>query len=76
MHVKEVSVALAYTHNLGNFESVRFSVSETRALDPQDDPDTVYRLTYESARDQLLKQYHEMLQRLNPDSVSFMKENV
>lgn len=70
MHVKEVTVSLAYTHNLGNFQSVRFGVSETRGLDAGDNPDEVYAVTYASARDQLLKQYHEMLERLQPESVS------
>lgn len=39
--VKEVSFTYGRTHNIGNYESVRFEHSETRTLEPGDKADDV-----------------------------------
>ena len=52
-----VSVSVGYTHNLGNYESLRLDVTESRRVDEGDSVEEVYKGCWDSATEQLYQQF-------------------
>jgi hypothetical protein len=57
--ISEVKVTVGYTHNLGNYESLRLDVTESRIMAPGEDANLVYSELWKSATAQLFSQFME-----------------
>lgn len=53
MKIKQITVTLGRTLNLGNYESARMDVGVTVDLDPDDNPSEVFEATYKTAKEKL-----------------------
>jgi predicted proteasome-type protease len=72
--INKLEVSVGYTANLGNYESLRLDVSESRNIAEGEDPQQVYKDLWASATSQLYSQFMEMKSRIDGSSgsVNFM----
>lgn len=56
MEIREISVGMTYTKNLGNFENIKLDAAVTVALAPGDSVDEAYAKAWEVARKQVRAQ--------------------
>lgn len=55
MTVKEVTVSVGYTKNLGNYESLRLDASATAVLGEGEDPNEVYSTLWDKTSEEVMK---------------------
>lgn len=56
MEVREISVSMMYTKNLGNYESLKIDAGVTMAIAPSDNVEEAYSKAWELARKQVRAQ--------------------
>jgi len=63
MQVTEITAGISYTHNLGNYESLRLEVRSTASLVEGEDPDQSYRTLFADCERQVLEQFNSYMSR-------------
>ncbi|RAW13698.1 hypothetical protein [Paenibacillus taichungensis] len=53
--VKQISVGISFTKNLGNFQSLKVDASVNMELQPGDNPEVVYENAWATVQDQIRK---------------------
>ena len=72
--ITQAEGSVGVTKNLGNYESLRLDVRETRKLDAGDDVEQVYKDLFDHAMYELSQQYSEAVTKIaGANGVSFLK---
>lgn len=74
--VRTVEVAVGYTHNLGNYESLRIDVKEGREVADGEDIDAVYAETAASAKQHLWDEYSKLINPLGDSGSGFSSTKI
>lgn len=63
MKVTEITAGISYTHNLGNYESIRFEVRSVASLGEGEDPDQSYATLFSDCTRQIYEQFNAYMAR-------------
>lgn len=62
MKIKELTINISNTKNLGNYESARIDVGQTIELGPDDNADEVFNEAYVDLKKKLAQKVEELFQ--------------